>query len=131
MGYRVIEVFTAVAHFGFVLYVVFGGFLTWKWRRTIALHVVAVLWGAGSVLIGYDCPLTALENWARRSAGVSQLPPSGFIDHYITGVLYPSGAVVLVQCLAAVTVLGSWIGFVVLRAHSSGTHHRSEAVGAK
>ena len=50
MVYRLIEVVTVFSsHFGFVLYVVLGGFVAWKWRRTIGFHLLAVVWGAGSI----------------------------------------------------------------------------------
>lgn len=60
-------------------------------------------------------PLTHLENWAREVAGDQGLPPSGFIDHYITGVIYPESALGLVRLLVAVTVVASWIGYSILR----------------
>lgn len=124
MVYRLIESATVFVHFGFIFYVVFGGFVAWKWRRTVVLHLVAVAWGAGSVLIGYDCPLTHLENWARRMAGISELPPAGFISHYIAGVFYPVSIEAIVQGVAAAMVVGSWVGYVLL-----GRHVKSASVG--
>lgn len=41
--------------------------------------------GLGSVVVGFECPLTHAENWARQRAGETGLPSSGFIDHYLTG----------------------------------------------
>src|SRR5690606_32478582 len=76
-------------------------------------HLAAVVWGFGSVLVGYDCPLTHLENWARRSAGTAELPSTGFIDHYLTGVVYPEDSVELIRLLVAAVVLLSWAGVVV------------------
>ncbi|MFD4291713.1 DUF2784 domain-containing protein [Rhodococcus sp. NPDC058505] len=111
MVYRVVEVLAMVGHFAFLGYLVFGGFLAWRWPRTIAVHGAAVLWGAGSVLVGYDCPLTAVQNWARVAEGGSPLPSSGFIAHYITGVLYPVDAENLVRLLVVAVVLLSWIGY--------------------
>ncbi|MGW0041552.1 DUF2784 domain-containing protein [Rhodococcus sp. NPDC003348] len=111
MFYRAIEVLSVVVHFAFIGYLVFGGFLAWRWPRTIVLHVVAVVWGAGSVLVGYECPLTAVENWARIADGRPPLPSSGFIAHYITGVLYPADAVNLVRLLVVAVVALSWAGY--------------------
>ncbi|NLV78914.1 MAG: DUF2784 domain-containing protein [Rhodococcus sp.] len=110
MAYRLLADVVASVHLLFVLYVTFGGFLTWRWPRTVVLHVAAVVWGAGSVAIGFECPLTSLENWARRSAGAASLPPDGFIAHYLTGVVYPESAVGLVRIAVAVCVLASWTG---------------------
>ncbi|WP_442791046.1 DUF2784 family protein [Nocardia sp. NBC_01327] len=41
----------------------------------------------------------------------------GFIDHYITGVLYPRSALDLVRVLVAVCVLASWVGFWFRASH--------------
>ena len=108
MAFRVVADLTAAVHLLFVLYVAFGGFLAWRWPRTIRAHVLAVSWGGASVLVGFDCPLTTVENWARRRAGAEGLPPSGFIDHYLTGVVYPESALGAVRILAAACVLVSW-----------------------
>lgn len=115
MVYRVVGEAAMLAHFLFVAYVMLGGFLAWRWPRTIWLHVVAVAWGFSAVGIGFDCPLTDLENWARRNAGQAGLPPSGFIDHYLTGVVYPEDQVLLARTVLVVCVFASWIGFVWLR----------------
>lgn len=115
MLYRVLADATAVVHFAFVAYVVIGGFLAWRWRRTIYAHIAAFGWGFSTVVFGIDCPLTHLENWAREAAGDQGLPPSGFIDHYITGVIYPESALGLVRLLVAVSVVVSWIGYGILR----------------
>jgi hypothetical protein len=109
--YRLLADATAVVHFLFVTYVVLGGFLAWRWRSTIWTHVAAVAWGFGSVLFVLACPLTALENWARHRAGEAGLPPSGFIDHYITGVLYPRSALEVIRAVVVVVVVVSWLGY--------------------
>ncbi|NKS65061.1 DUF2784 family protein [Rhodococcus hoagii] len=111
---------TVLVHLAFLGYVVAGGFVAWRWRRTIWLHVAAVAWGFATVLVGFDCPLTHLENWARREAGEQQLPSDGFIAHYLTGVLYPTDALDVVRALVALCVVASWIGFVALRHRGSG-----------
>jgi hypothetical protein len=99
-----------VAHLVFLGYLTLGGFLAWRWPPTIAAHVVVVGWGFGSVVVGYGCPLTQVEDWARRRAGREGLPAGGFIDHYLTGVVYPERFLVLVQALAAALVMVSWAG---------------------
>ncbi|MGK8524150.1 DUF2784 domain-containing protein [Nocardia asteroides] len=116
MLYRLLADATAATHFAFVVYVVVGGFLAWRFPRTIWPHLIAVCWGFGTIVAGFDCPLTRLENWAREHAQMAQLPSSGFIDHYITGVIYPEDALGLVRALAATVVVASWLGYVwVLR----------------
>lgn len=109
--YRLLADATAGVHFLFVAYLVAGGYLAWMWRWTIWTHLAAVGWGFSTVLFTISCPLTYLENWARLRAGEAGLPPSGFIDHYITGVLYPRSDLELVRLLVVVVVLVSWIGY--------------------
>jgi len=64
--------------------------------------------------VGYECPLTHAENWAREQAGLATLPPSGFIDHHLVGTVYPADAEVQVQVLVGLIVLVSWVAFLAL-----------------
>lgn len=111
--YLVAVALTVAVHFAFLGYLIVGGLLALRWRRTIWLHVAAVVWGVGIVLLRFDCPLTWLEQRARHAAGMAPLPPEGFIDHYITGVLYPAKDVGVVQVLVFAVVIASWIGYWV------------------
>lgn len=106
--YVVLVWLVAAAHFVFLIYLPVGGFLALRWRRSIWLHLPAVLWGIASVAVGLGCPLTALERWARTRAGLAPLGGAGFIDHYITGVFYPEWAAGYVRVGVFVTVLVSW-----------------------
>jgi hypothetical protein len=105
-------------HFFFIAFMVFGGFLSWRWPRVIWLHIAAVLWGVWSTVFGLDCPFTDFERWARRGAGMAPLPSDGFIAYYITGVLYPASATGLVRVLAVGIVLLSWAGWARRRRSS-------------
>ncbi|MFC9436306.1 DUF2784 domain-containing protein [Nocardia sp. NPDC057030] len=127
MLYRLLADAIAAAHFGFVAYVVVGGFLAWRRPRSIWLHLIAVGWGFSTILFGQECPLTNAENWARHRAGVAGLPPTGFIDHYITGVIYPDNALGLVRVLVAVCVVTSWAGYAWQRRRAAGTTTRLPA----
>ena len=106
--YAVLVVVTAAAHFTFVAYMLLGGFLAVRWPRTIWVHIPVVIWGIAIELINFVCPLTGLERWARPKAGMAPLDPDGFIDHYLTGAVYPDSAANLVLALALLTVLTSW-----------------------
>src|ERR1700739_1108310 len=98
-------------HFAFIGYVVAGGFLALRWRRTMWLHVPAVIWGSAIATNRVDCPLTWAERWARRNAGIAPLPPDGFIAHYLTGTIYPVGWLVGVELASFALVAGSWAGY--------------------
>jgi hypothetical protein len=115
MMYRLIADAAMVVHFAFLLYMAVGGFLAWRWRRTIWAHLAVASWGVLSVVIGVECPLTLAEDWGRRNAGLAGLPASGFIDHYIEGVIYPEEYTNLARLGVAVLVLFSYAGYVLRR----------------
>jgi hypothetical protein len=115
VGFTVLTTVILVAHFAYLAYLVVGGFLAWRWPRTIYLHMLAAAWGITIVAGQLICPLTYAEDWSRRRAGEAGLT-QGFIDRYIEGVLYPARYAPLLQALVAVLVLGSWVGFGLLTA---------------
>ena len=82
MLYRVLADFVVVVHFVFVLFVIFGGFFV-LWSKRV------VLWGILIEFAGWICPLTPLEIRLRRKGGLLAYR-SGFIEHYILPVLYPT-----------------------------------------
>ena len=112
MGYRVLAESTMAAHFAFVAYVVTGGLLAWRWPAAIWPHLAAAGWGLAIVVFRLNCPLTYVEDWARRRAGGPGLR-TGFIDTYLTGVVYPARYTGLIQLLVAIVVAASWIGAAV------------------
>lgn len=77
-------------HFVFILFVILGGVLVWRWRRVAWLHVPAAVWGALIIQFGWLCPLTPLENWLRSQAGETGYA-GGFISHYLLPLIYPGG----------------------------------------
>lgn len=82
------------------------------------IHLPAVLWGALIEFAGWVCPLTPLENWFRENAGSTGYS-SGFIEHYVMPVLYPSGLTREIQIALGVFVIVVNAGFYgwVLRRH--------------
>lgn len=125
--YATLVILAVGAHFAFLIYVASGGFLALALRRTIWLHAVAVAWGAAVVVGKLPCPLTWFESWARAQAGMGPLPDSGFIDHYVAGVVYPANATGVAQALAFSAVLVSWIAYAVT---SSAARRRGSQAGA-
>jgi Protein of Unknown function (DUF2784) len=124
--YRVLADVTMVVHFAFVVYVVVGGFLAWRWPRTIVAHALAASWGLLITAMSLRCPLTPVEDTFRRKAGGEGLP-GGFVDNYIEGVLYPERYVDHVRVLLVLVVLLSWIGFVVRLRRRRASTARAEA----
>jgi hypothetical protein len=105
---------TMAAHFGYLAYVLLGGFVAWRWPRSIVAHLMAIAWGGLALVFRWDCPLTTLEDDLRRRAGEPGLSPGGFIRTYLTGHLYPEERLGLVRFGAAVIVMLSWVGFVLI-----------------
>lgn len=114
MGYRYLTTLILGLHFAYLLYLVVGGFLAWRWPRAIWPHLVAGAWGFAVIAGRLVCPLTYAEDWSRRQAGEAGLT-QGFIDRYVEGVIYPQQYTHVAQALAAVAVLASWIGYLVRR----------------
>ena len=96
-----------VLHFGYVVFVAVGGFVALRYPSVLYAHVPAVGWAAGIVTIGWRCPLTDVENTLRERAG-SQAYEGGFIDRYLTGVLYPTEYERFLQALVAAGVIAAY-----------------------
>lgn len=91
-------------HAAFIVFVVFGGILVWRWPKLIWLHLVAVGWGALIEFSGWICPLTPLENMLRHAAG--ELGYSeGFLEHYVLALVYPAALTRQLQIVLGVGVL--------------------------
>jgi hypothetical protein len=102
--YRLLANTVVAVHGLFVLFVVLGGFLAWRWRWVAAVHLPCAAWG---VLIEYRqwiCPLTPLENHLRAKAG-EQGYHGGFIEHYVLPAIYPSGLTPQVQWMLGTAAL--------------------------
>jgi len=77
-------------HASFILFALLGGSLLVRWPGLVWLHAPALAWGGWIALSGNICPLTPLENDLRARAGEGGYD-GGFIDHYLTPVIYPEG----------------------------------------
>ena len=106
--HHLVVVAVVVVHFAFLGYLIVGGFIALRWRRTIWLHVPTVLWGIAITVGHLDCPLTWLERWGRKKAGMPPLPQDGFIAHYVIGVLYPANWAGSVPIAVFALVAASW-----------------------
>lgn len=104
MLYRGLADLVLVIHLAFVLFVVFGGLFTLRWPRVAWLHVPVALYGATIEFIGFICPLTPLEISLRRRGGEAGYA-GGFIEHYITAALYPTGLTRDIQLALGIGVL--------------------------
>lgn len=119
--FRLLADAVMLAHFGFLAFVALGGFVAWRHRWVLVPHLVAVGWGALTVTVGLECPLTAWEDGLRR-AGDEEGLPRGFIDTYLTGVVYPQQYLLAAQLLVAALVVASWVGVAVQRTREKAGH---------
>ena len=51
------------------------------------LHLPTFVWGILVQCFFWTCPLTPLENWLRQLGGQAMYA-GGFVDHYLSSVLY-------------------------------------------
>jgi hypothetical protein len=100
MLYALLADAVVVVHFAFAAFVVFGGFLAWRWRRVVYAHLPALAWGCWVEVSHSICPLTPLENRLRELGGEAGYS-GGFLAHYLHGVLYPAGLTADIQWLLA------------------------------
>jgi len=75
-------------HLAFILFVVLGALLVWRFPRLVWLHLPAVIWAGLIEIGGFLCPLTPLENHLRRLSGEAGYQ-GGFIEHYLLPIVYP------------------------------------------
>jgi hypothetical protein len=123
--YRLAADVVVLLHLAFVLFVVVGGLLVFRWRWVALLHLPAAVWGALIEFAGWICPLTPLENRLRRLGG-EQGYPGGFVEHYILPVLYPAdlnrGLQLILGALVVAVNLAVY-GWLVTTALRRGSQH--------
>jgi hypothetical protein len=112
MMYRILADVVVGVHFIFVLFVVAGGLLVLRWPKLAYLHVPVAIYGAAIEFVGWICPLTPLENSLRRQAGDVGYS-TGFVEHYILPLLYPSALTREIQLLLGFLVLAVNVGIYV------------------
>ncbi len=88
--YRLLANAVVVFHALFIVFILFGGLLAWRWRWVALVHVPAAIWGVLIEYRGWICPLTPLENSLRVKAGQAGYS-GGFVEHYLLPAIYPSG----------------------------------------
>jgi hypothetical protein len=118
MIYRLLADLVFLVHLAFVLFVMLGGIAVWRRPKLAWLHLPAVAWGASIEFAGWICPLTPWEQSLRRLAGDKGYS-AGFVEHYLTPLLYPEGLTRNVQIVLGVLVLAINVAAyaLILRRH--------------
>jgi hypothetical protein len=103
-----------ILHFAFTAFVIFGGFLTWRWPKVAFLHLPALAWGCWVEVSHSICPLTPWENHLRDLGGQTGYS-GGFLAHYLVRVLYPPALTWQIQwALATLLLLINAVAYAVL-----------------
>ncbi|WP_434677570.1 DUF2784 domain-containing protein [Pseudomonas sp. R1-18] len=105
MIYQVSADAVVLFHLMFILFVLFGGLLVLRRPWLAIVHLPAMAWGAVVEFFHLYCPLTPLENSLRVRAGQEGYE-GGFIEHYVTALIYPSGLTPQIQLWLGAMVLG-------------------------
>jgi len=87
--YSALAVCVLSLHWLFILWVIFGAFLTRSRPLLRWLHIVSLVWGIFTELLLWPCPLTVLENWLETKAGLEPYQ-GGFLLHYLDKLVYPN-----------------------------------------
>ena len=104
MIYSFLADLLVIFHLVFILYVIAGALLIFKWPKTLWLHLPSCFWGMTVEFTGWICPLTPWEIKLRRLAGEEGYSGS-FIAQYLIPIIYPSGLTREVQMVLGGTVL--------------------------
>ena len=118
--YSALAVSVLVLHALYILWVIFGALLT-RLRPILRwLHISCLIWGILTELLPWSCPLTVLESWLERSAGVEP-EQGGFLLHYLDKLVYPNisptmlTVTAVIVCALNLAFYGWQIGIARLR----------------
>ncbi|HSG50213.1 MAG TPA: DUF2784 domain-containing protein [Longimicrobiales bacterium] len=108
MLYRLAADALVLLHGAWLAFTVLGALLVVRWPKVMWVHLPIVAWGALVEFTGWVCPLTPWENQLRRMGGEEGYA-GGFIERYVTAVIYPEGLTREIQ-------IGLGVGVLVLNA---------------
>ena len=88
MYYSLAANLTFTIHLAFGVFVIFGALIFFVSKKIAFIHIPSVIYGAYIELSHSICPLTYLENWFLKKAGMKSYS-STFIEHYLIPTVYP------------------------------------------
>lgn len=104
MIYRLLADLILVLHFCFVLFAIFGGLLVLRWRCVWKFHLPALIWSFSVQYFVWICPLTDWENYFRGLGGEAGYE-GGFIEYFISAILYPGIITPQIHLLLAISLV--------------------------
>jgi hypothetical protein len=109
MFYRAAADFVVLAHFFWILFLIFGVFAGRKYLSVKILHIAALSFAFIMQIFGWYCPLTDLEIWLKSKYEPSATYKGSFIIHYVEKIVYielpPWIIFLLTVILIAISVL--------------------------
>jgi hypothetical protein len=104
MIYRILADLIFVAHFAFAIFTVLGGLLVFRWRSLLWAHLASMFWGVLIQWANWTCPLTPLESHLREMGGEGGYG-GGFIDYYVSMILYPERLTLELRYLLGIVLI--------------------------
>lgn len=115
MGFRLLADGVLAVHAAFLLFLVAGGFLAWRWRRMLWVHLVTIAWSVPIVVTdAFPCPFTETEKWLRERGGEEPYD-GGCIGHYLEGRVWPDDYTWVVEIAAFSLIAISYVGLAIRR----------------
>ena len=115
MGYLLLAKLVVALHVGFIVFIFAGAYVAVSYRWVIWLHVPAIAYSILITIVGWQCPLTVLEQRLLEEAG-APVYLGEFLPHYLwsrfglTGSEFSVG-VGLVAVLIAASARPYWLIF--------------------
>ena len=104
MIYRALADLVLVTHLAFAVFTVLGGLLVLRRRSLLWPHLAAVLWGVVIQWANWTCPLTPLESRLREAGGEAGYE-GGFVEYYVSMILYPESLTVELRYLLGLLLI--------------------------
>ena len=95
---------TLIAHFVFIIFVVFGALLFLVSKKIIYVHVPSLIWGVYIEFTHSVCPLTHLENWFLQKANLATYSEDFILNHLVS-VVYPNNLSADLQTYLAIALI--------------------------
>jgi hypothetical protein len=76
-------------HFLWILFIVFGIILVWRWPKIAFVHLGGLIFSLIINIFGWYCPLTYLENYLHALSARELGYKASFVQHYLVPIVYP------------------------------------------
>jgi Protein of Unknown function (DUF2784) len=102
--YRVLADLVILAHFAWILFLVFGFFFALRGSRIAFIHLGGLAFALLLNLKGWYCPLTLLENYLYALCNPDLGYGGSFLARYLVEIMYPAVSESLLRGIEIVLV---------------------------